>query len=187
MITASVEMMIVQQRGLVFGCREVGVPCKNNDGIEGNCNGNHECVQSGEAWLTKLTIETRDCKDCSTLKAASGASIRMTVVPPGGEKSCTTHTLDDPAAEDYAVGQATFEDPTYLSTCFMFGLSDKVTDFKVTWTGAGTWTPEKFILERRKGADWPFCCYNEGGLTLTEGQEQTFTCIESDASIGSGC
>ena len=103
----------------IFGCREVGVPCKNSDGVDGNCNGNHECVQSGEAWLTKLTIETRDCKECSTLKAGSGASIKMTVVPPGGEKSCTTQTLDDPATEDYDVGQAIFEDPTYLSTCFM--------------------------------------------------------------------
>jgi len=170
-----------------FGCRNVGDSCSNINGDIGNCNGNHDCIISGDAYLTKVTIETRDCAGCSSLKAGSGASITMTNEPPSGKKSCATETLDNPANTDYT-GQAVFENFEYLSTCFMFSLSQKVTDFKVKWTGAGTWTPEKFILERKSGADWPFCCYNEQPpLTLSDGEEKVFTCVESDASIGSNC
>eukprot|EP00092_Neocalanus_flemingeri_P018888 GFUD01020456.1.p1 GENE.GFUD01020456.1~~GFUD01020456.1.p1 ORF type:complete len:398 (+),score=59.83 GFUD01020456.1:93-1286(+) len=40
------------------GCRNVGDPCSISTGVNGNCNGVHECVQSGGSKMTKLTIVT---------------------------------------------------------------------------------------------------------------------------------
>ena len=101
-----------------MGCRDPGSACKTSTNVDGKCSGSHECIRDGEAVFTKLTIETRDCAGCSSLKAASGATIQITTSPPSGEISCTTNILDDPAATDYS-GQAVFEDIAYLSNCFM--------------------------------------------------------------------
>ena len=101
----------------VVGCRDPGSACKTSTNVDGKCSGNHKCIQQGEAVLSKLIIETRYCAGCSSLKAASGATIQMTVSPPSGEESCSTNILDDPAATDYS-GQAVFEDVAYLDTCF---------------------------------------------------------------------
>merc|ERR1712179_155965 len=167
----------------VTGCRDVGSACIDANGGTGVCNGHHMCIHYGEATLTTITIGTKDCSGCSSLRAGSGASITMTTQPPLGTLTCTTGILDKPGT-DYAAGvDAAFNDETSLSNCFQFGLSLSVTEFKVTWIGAGTWTPEKFALERRFGQDWPFCCYNTDGLTLSDGQEQIFTCEET----GSAC
>jgi len=166
----------------VTGCRDVGSACTVTNGGTGVCNGHHVCIQYGEATLTTIKIGTKDCSGCSSLRAGSGASITMTTQPPLGAVTCTTGILDKPGITDYTPGvEAAFTDDTSLSSCFQFGLSSKVTEFKVTWTGTGTWTPEKFALERRFGEDWPFCCYNPNGVTLSEGQDQTFTCEETGA------
>jgi len=71
----------------IEGCRDPGSACKTSTNDDGKCSGSHNCIKDGEAVLTKLTIETRDCAGCSSLKAASGATIQMTVSPPSGEKN----------------------------------------------------------------------------------------------------
>jgi len=170
----------------VLGCRDVGTACATEDG---DCNGDHGCVVVGDTTLTKLTIETKECTGCSSLKAVSGATINMTAIPPppSGEKTCSTAILDNPASIDYS-SQAVFELPAYLSKCFFWGYISDLTKFQVTWTGPGTWTPEKFTLERKATTAWPICCFNDAGLTVSEVQPQEFTCVESSqATYGMDC
>jgi len=161
----------------VGGCRGVGSPCTMPSGGNGVCNGQHDCIAGGALILTKLTVATKDCAGCNSLKAESGATITMTTQPPLGDISCTTDVLDKAGQTDYAAGaEAAFTDAPSLSQCFQISLSSKVTNFEVSWSGTGTWTPEKFELERNFGEDWPFCCYNTGELSLSDGQKQTFSC-----------
>jgi len=174
----------------VLGCRNVGDACQISAGVNGNCNGNHECVQSGGSKLSKITIETRgECTGCPGYRVPSGvagATIMMSTDSVSGTVTCSTNILDHTSDIDYA-GKHNFDDYDTLGECFMFALSDLVTDFSVTWTGPGAWTPEKFILERENQSTWPYCCYNDAGLTVSEGQSQTFTCSAADSSIGLNC
>lgn len=140
--------------------------------------------------MTKLTIVTPagGCVGCPSYRASgvAGATIMMATDSVSGTVSCTTSILDHPADVDYS-GQHNFADYDTLFECFMFGLSEQVTEFSVSWTGAGTWTPEKFILERENQSALPYCCYNSGGLAVSEGQSQTFDCIAVDSAVGLNC
>ena len=104
-----------------MGCRDLGEPCKTSNGDNGLCTLKHECDIAGTTLLALLTIGTRDCTGCSSLKAASGATIQMTTnSPSSGETSCTTNVLDNPDAADYeSDGQAAFGTKDYLSNCFL--------------------------------------------------------------------
>jgi len=161
----------------VVGCRDPGMEC---DGSGKKCAGDHTCREDGEASLTKLFLETRDCAGCSSLKAdPSGATLLMTTANPTGAENCTTNILDNSTTTDYAIGvKAVFDDDDDLSECFMANL-DALAKFEVTWTGAGTWTPEKFILERREEMAWPYCCFNDAGVSVSDGETKEFTCVES--------
>merc|ERR1712212_579079 len=147
-----------------------------------------ECEKLGSPGETSVNIPNfQTCLSLCTGQQQSNPFTYVTydqesqecICYPDGLNQCTI-TAVPYGNTDYAAGvDAAFTDDTSLSDCFQFGLSSKVTEFKVTWTGSGTWTPEKFALERRFGEDWPYCCNNTEGLTLSDGQEQIFTCEET--------
>merc|ERR1712215_50977 len=173
----------------VLGCRNVGDMCNVNSVLTGKCNGDHECVQSGGAVLTKIILGTKDCTGCNGVKepGVAGATIMMKTDAVTGDHTCSTNILDHTHDVDYPnSGTHDFEDYATLGPCFMFDLTEQIMEFSVSWTGPGTWTPDKFILVRENESTWPFCCFNDGGLTVSEGQSQTFTCEAASGEWSSG-
>jgi len=169
-----------------LGCRNVGDPCI---GSTLTCNGAHQCVQSGDSLMTKMTIVTRNCDGCSSYRqqGVAGAIVSMKADALGGEKTCSTNILDNTDSIDYA-GQKDFENYETLGECLIFGLSSPLTYFSVTWAGPGTWTPEKFILERGNAGLLPYCCFNNDGLTVSAGPDVVvFECIAASSALGVDC
>jgi len=148
-----------------LGCRNPGTPCTG-----GICSGSHNCEEEGKNnYIKSMDIYTTSCDGCDT-RGVGGATIFVKAVIPetGKEGSCLTEVLDVPDRDDYPNGgNAFFDKFDPLGACFWFHSENDVTEFSVTWTGQGTWVPDKFILDW--SADSTRCCVNKDGTSLTDG------------------
>jgi hypothetical protein len=157
-----------------LGCRNPGQPCTLEPGT---CSGTHTCEEGGSVYINGLEVYTASCVGCSSRELA-GASITLTAVVPGatGEGTCSTSVLDVPSRTDYPSGggNVVFDQPETLDTCYLFHSENEVTSFSVSWSGLGTWTPDKFIINWHENT--PRCCQNTGGTTLTDGVSASFSC-----------
>jgi len=113
------------------------------------CNGDHVCIPdpNGLPVLTKITISTKSCTDCSYSVVEKGVQLHL-VGRFGTE--CSTNSLDNPTEHDYvdnkeAVFNSTINGNSVdmgLGDCNNYDLNIGLTAATVTWTGEGSWTPE---------------------------------------------
>jgi len=104
--------------------------------------------------LDSIKIYTDSCTDCSSTE--EGVVIRLL-----GEKNgdyltgvpCQTNVLDHKSSTDFDSGSTVFdgridgsldeEEERMMGSCFEAALNSQLTDGgNVTWSGAGTWSPQ---------------------------------------------
>jgi len=138
------------------------------------CAGQHTCVQSGGTTIRKIHLTTQTCTGCSNSNIEGGAKL----VIHGRTTECSTGNLDHENARDYSAGHhAEFTsdyDPEDMSMCANADMPGGAKSVKLTWNGAGTWTPSEVKLE--VGGEYFYFC--SPLQAIAEGETVTIKCSD---------
>lgn len=138
-------------------------------------------TQPGIPAVNQTQFCSKSCVDCVT----ESVNLKLTGSRGLGSPTCDTSIIGKGNGEDFNKISPVFTN-TSIPGCFEKGLQE-VTAATVTWTGAGSWTPNKLCVDWNPDTLLVSICTFNNQMALGNGESATATSCEYDPDGAKKC